>query len=259
MTQTLLDDQVQDNLPPSDIKSFYEELVGENKKFKDNEQLARGKYEADLYVKHLETRLDEIKGDYTKLRDEYNAGPKLQELLDQMAAQQSNTNREQTQISNVDNQRKPAIDQNEVKSLISSEFQQLKQAEREEKNFSFVQDKIKEQFGENYKTVLKERMESLGLTSEYLDENAKKYPKALLKTLGVGEQEVRDTFQPPLKSTLRNDNFSPNTEKRTWAYYQKMKKEKPDLYRSSKTQTQMFHDAQALGDAFKDGDWEAIG
>jgi hypothetical protein len=42
---------------------------------------------------------------------------------------------------------------------------------------------------------------------------------------------------------------------RTWSHYQKILKENPDKYWKPKTQAQMFKDASALGDSFKDGDF----
>jgi hypothetical protein len=42
---------------------------------------------------------------------------------------------------------------------------------------------------------------------------------------------------------------------RTWAFYEKLRKENPDLYRTAKTHEQMVKDAVALGTAFEDGDF----
>src|SRR6478752_10635011 len=64
-------------------KNYLEELVGEGRKFKSPEELARGKAESDLYIEHMKGRMDELRQDYTKLHNEYNAGPKLKETLDQ--------------------------------------------------------------------------------------------------------------------------------------------------------------------------------
>jgi hypothetical protein len=43
---------------------------------------------------------------------------------------------------------------------------------------------------------------------------------------------------------------------RTWSYYEKLRKENPNLYRTAKTHEQMVQDAMALGDEFKDGDYD---
>ena len=43
---------------------------------------------------------------------------------------------------------------------------------------------------------------------------------------------------------------------RTWSFYEKLRKENPNLYRTAKTHEQMVQDAMALGDDFKDGNYD---
>ena len=47
-------------------------------------------------------------------------------------------------------------------------------------------------------------------------------------------------------------------KKRTWAYYQDIKKKDPHKFLMPKLQVQMMKDAAALGESFKDGDYNAI-
>jgi len=47
-------------------KTSLEELVGEGKKFKTVEDLAKGKLEADSFIAQLEGELKGVKGDLTK-------------------------------------------------------------------------------------------------------------------------------------------------------------------------------------------------
>ena len=44
-------------------------------------------------------------------------------------------------------------------------------------------------------------------------------------------------------------------QKRTWSYYQNLKATKPTQYWKPETQTQLQNDAEALGDAFANGDF----
>ena len=86
---------------------------------------------------------------------------------------------------------------------------------------------------------------------------AKKSPDAFFRTFGL-DKESAETFELPPRTKQRTDGFSPTgKEKRTWSYYQKLRKEKPDVYRDPKTQTQMLKDSIELGEAFKDGDYYA--
>src|SRR3990167_9931986 len=69
-------------------------LTGPGGKFYDPDEkmalqkLSRGKYEADAFIPILEKRLDEIRKDYVKTREENIAGAKLQELLDKLELNQ---------------------------------------------------------------------------------------------------------------------------------------------------------------------------
>lgn len=237
-------------------KNYLEDLVGDGKKFKDVEALAKGKYMSDTYIPVLERQLDELRGDYNKLREEYNAGPKLQELLDQI------TNKQQLadntpQINDGVDTKVPAYDPKEIESLVSSKILEHENTKKQQDNYNQIRTKLLERFGENYKNVLKEQSENLGLTDEFVNDLARKHPSVFLKTFGLDKAPQGENFQSPPNSSARSDSFSPQTTKRTWSYYQKMKKENPDLYRNPKTQVQMHHDAISLGREFEDGDWNA--
>ncbi len=85
-------------------------------------------------------------------------------------------------------------------------------------------------------------------------------------------QEEQNLFEDNLdiqQSEPRRAAFDQNLEKkiqklrsdaesqrnRTWAFYQELKKSNPTEYWRPKTQVQMHKDAEALGDAFANGDF----
>jgi len=254
---SLLEDNNNPDLGIDDDKNYFEELVGDNKKFKSPEDLAKAKVHSDLYISTLTKRLDEMREDYNKLHEEYKAKARLDEVVDQLnqrlAASNSDDN---TNTANEGN--KANIDLNQIESLISEKLQKLKASEQEEANFREVQNKLKETYGENYKAIVQREMEQLGLQESDVNELARKRPKVFMKTFGLDSAPKGDQFQPPPRSGVRSDSFSPNTQKRTWTYYQKMKRENPRLYNDPKTIVQMHNDAIALGDAFEDGDFRNI-
>jgi hypothetical protein len=51
---------------------------------------------------------------------------------------------------------------------------------------------------------------------------------------------------------MRSDSFAPKSDKRTYSYYENMRKTNPNLYLDPKISIQMDKDAQALGEAFFD-------
>ncbi len=250
----LLDDTNQNNdqVQIDQNKNYLEELVGDGKKFKTPEELARGKAEADMYIEHMKQRHDELRQDYAKLREEYNAGPSLKELIDQMKASKESNN-DRTQFVNED--KSDTLDLTKVKEAARQEYLTLKQQETEERNYNSVQAKLIEKYGPNYAQTLKQQVSSLELTSDFVNDLARKHPTVLLKTLGLDGEAQKEMFQAPPKSTDRSDPFG-YTPKRTWSHYEKIRKADPTRYYDPKTQDQMFKDAAALGDSFNDGDFQ---
>lgn len=252
MTQNLLNsnnDPVQ-QLDPE--KKYVEELVGENKKFKDIESLARGKYEADAYIAHQNKQLDELKSDYFKLKADYEARAKLEEYIDQM----SNRKDQQLPPNTQTNEDKPQqYNPEEVKSLVDKSIIDYENKKRQDENFNTVQRKLTERYGDNYQPVLKKHMDELGMSDEHLNSMARTNPKLLIKALGLDTPPQTENFQTPPRSMQRSDNFAPSTNKRTWTYYEKLRKEQPNVYWTPRTQDQLFKDQSQIGDAFFDGDF----
>lgn len=262
MTETLLDG---DQATKENV-DYRAELFGPGKKFDKTKYpttdeweaaVARGKWEADQTVSFRNQRMDELKADYLRLKEDYDSRAKLEEvetrLMDQL------TNRQLTSSDNTkakEDVKQPAIDPNEIKSIFANEYQAQKRAEKESENFNQVRSKLKEKFGDNYPRVLQEQIDTLGLTKEFVDDLARKHPTVLFKTLGLDQEQTKETFQSPIQSNRRNDNFAPSAPKqRTWSYYQDLKRKDPKEYLNQKTQVQMQQDAINLGDAFKDGDY----
>lgn len=238
-----------------ETKNYYEDLVGEGKKFKDNEALAKGKAEADNYVEIMKLRMDELRSDYEKLREQNQAKANLEDYLDQL-----NTQKKTPVIDTTDDKLKTAYDPKEIESIVSSKITQHEVSKKEEANLNSVMGKLKERFGANYTNYLREQSEQLGLDQNSVNELARKSPNAFLKTFGLDQPAQTESFQSPPRNSGRMDKFSPKgSSERTWSYYQNLKKTNPDLYRDPKITVQMYKDAELLGDAFKDGDFHAYG
>ena len=249
-------DQNNDEPSIDQSKNYLEELVGDGKKFKSPEELARGKAEADLTIEVMKRRMDELRADYTKVSEEARAQAKLQDLIDRL--EKSPLKNENLDTDENDTVKQPVFDPDKFKLLAADTFKELEAQKKAETNYNTVQAKLKERFGSNYAQVLKERTEELGLSPEDVNALATKSPTAFFNTLGLNETRQIDNFSPPANSR-RSDNFGPaRTQKRTWSYYQDLKKTNPKLYFDSKIANQMIADMAALGEEFKDGDYNAI-
>jgi hypothetical protein len=235
-------------------KNYLEELVGPGKKFASVEDLAKGKYQADLYIGTVLKQKDDLSKDYLALREEYNARAKLEELLDQMRGQQASS---ELPTANDAIESPPQLDLKKVEDLVVSKLQESERLKKQRENLELVKSKLKEQYGSDYTTHLKRHTEDLGLDEAFVQDLAKNHPNVLFKTLGLGERRP-DGFQAPPQTQRRGDSFAPSTPKRTWAYYQNLKKTDPKTYLNPKTQVQMHEDYLKLGKEFEDGDFSHI-
>ena len=240
-----------DNLPPTidPNKNYLEELVGENRKFKTPEDMARGKYEADLYIDFKNREFDALKADYLALKQEQETAGKLQEIYDLLKTQQAPQGSPPLQPESP----RTTQDPDEMRNLMRNFLSEYESEKRVTDNTTKVENKLKETFGTNYKAILNQRLNTIGLSPKMAEQLAATSPEAFYKAIEL--ERAPESFDPPPRSNQRSDGFTPNNQKRTWSYYQKLKESKPALYLDQKTQTQMLRDMAELGDAFKDGDW----
>lgn len=253
MTQNLFENG--NELPQFDPnKNYVEELVGEGKKFKTIEDLAKGKAEADAFIAFKNREYDTLKEDYLNLRKEHTAGSRLEDLITKLSLTQQPSSNESPEVN--EENKVPAYKPEDIDARVLETVSRLETQRKETANFNEVQAKLQEKLGPNYENILKQQVADLGLSPEDVNTLAKKSPKAFFKTLGLEEKQQGDnTFNAPPRSQNRSDSFAPSSTKRTWAYYEKMRKEQPSVYLNPKTQVQMHKDHKELGNAFEDGDF----
>lgn len=245
-------DKDDDHIDIDENKDYEAELVGDGKKFKTTKDMAKGKYLADRQVEVLTRRMDEMREDYLKAQDELKTRASIESMLDQIATRDHSTNRDDTTMRNED--KKPVLDPDQLDSLIDTRISSYEKTRIQQANRAAVEAKLKERYGNNYKSVLSKQVEELGMSAEDVDSMANRSPKAFFKTFGLDKTET-ETFEAPLRNNQRS-SFTPDTgEKRTWSYYKKIRKSDPTQYYTAKIHNQMLKDMDILGKDFEDGDY----
>ena len=250
-------DLFEDNNDPIDVDpdKYFEENVGEGKRYKTPQEFYKSKFHGEAHITNLERENEELRADAKRFRDESIAQAKLSELIEQLDArrtQNTDTNPDQNNATT------PAkLDPKEIESLIDARMTERERSRRENDNLSQVKAKLTERFGNNYKNALERKVLDLGLDEQFVDNLAKTNPRVFYKTFDLDRAEPTEEFDTPLRSSRRGD-FSPQVQKRTWSFYEKMRTEQPDLYREQRIQDQMFEDAKTLGDDFKDGSFNRL-
>jgi len=230
-------------LDPNDQTTEREELLTKWKA-KTPEEVLNAKVESDLYIKTQNARFDDLRNDYLKLREEIQAKASLEELIARQEKLLANPD------TNRDDVNQPSFKPEDIDAMLEQKLSSREQLRKETDNLNFVKAKLREQFGDNANTALKQRMDTLDLDQGFADELAKKHPSVFLKTFGMEEQPRRDSYSPPPRSAQRQDRFAPQTPKRDWNYYQELKKTNPRIYLDPKIAIQMHNDAVELGDSF---------
>jgi hypothetical protein len=257
MSDNILDPANNDqDVRPDPDKNYWQEYVGPGGKFHDpdeekaKQKLAYAKAESDAYIRTLETKLDDIRADYLKAREEGASQASVAELVDQIKALQDKlTSNDELANEAV----KPDFKPEQIEELVTQKFSEAEKKRKQEQNRSFVQDKLREAYGADYQRTLREQVTTLGLESEFVNDLASNHPQVLLKTLGIGEKPNQDLFDAPPRNERNMGNFKPgNSGKRTRSYYLKMRQTDPKAYHDEKTNIQMHKDMAHFGDEFFD-------
>lgn len=227
-----------------------EELVN---KWKDKsaDELLAAKIESDLYIKTLERQKDELREDFIRSQQENQTRANLQDLIDRLNVQQL-----------PEPQKKPeevtqTFDPKAVEQLVTQKIAEGRLQEEHQNNYDKVQTKLKERFGNDAVSVLREQASTLHLSEAEVNDLARKSPEAFFRVMGLTDQSPQVSFQTPPRNDRRNDNYAPVSQKRTYSFYQDMRKKNPDLYWNPKTQVQLHKDGEAMGVSFFD-DGEAV-
>lgn len=239
MTDLFNDDQVEVS---------FDSLVGEGKKFKTADDLAKSKIEADRFIEQLKKEAEEAR---TELRSRLS----LEELSEQLLSRQAQpkpvtppveVSRRQEEIPNP----APAVEkpnlQEEVRKLLDEERNRATR----EKNISETRSALKERFGGDYNATLHQITEELGVSDKFLSDMAATSPQAFLKLVdSVRAPDANRPLSPPQGGVDTSKQFNQQLIKNN-AYYQKMRKEDPKLYFSKRIQAELHNEAMRQGPKF---------
>jgi hypothetical protein len=228
-------------------ESFLQKLVeakGDN--WKDPEVLAKGKLEADGYIKTLEEQLAQMREDL-KERD-YKA-----QVLEQLQNKAAETTAANTGVPNnngsVDEQNTTAsISEEDLKSLVEKTLSQREKDALVQGNLAQVDKALADSFGTEALSVVQKKAEELGMSIERMKDIAAESPNAFFALIG---EKPKQPINPMIQGSVRTEgvNMQASAE-RDWSYYQKLRRENKNLYYTPKVQQQLMEDKMRLGDKF---------
>jgi DNA polymerase III alpha subunit (gram-positive type) len=237
-------EQTQPETSPQE--SYVQKLVeakGEN--WKDPEVLAKGKLEADGYIKTLEDQLAQMREDMKK--QDYQA--QILEQLQNKATESTAVNNEvPNNNGDINTQNTTAsVDEETLKSLVEQTLTQREKDNTVQQNLSQVDKELESSFGTEAAATVQKKAQELGMSMDRLRDIAAESPSAFFTLIG----QPQKTFSPMVQGSVRTEgvNMQASAE-RDWSYYQKLRRENRNLYYSPKVQQQMFQDKARLGEKF---------
>lgn len=258
-TSSLFDEGTNTPSAPAPVdqdKDYLSELVGEGKKFKTVQDLARGKAESDAFIEHL-------KDEQKRLREERNSLSSLQDLVEKMRSGAVNAERpngnENTDSGNdfytggqadPNENRTPANTAGMTEEQIQALIEDRISRDKEENNLQQVRATLKQKLGENYGPKLQEKAQELGMSLKELDNYARRNPKAFYRLVELDKQPDSSRVSPP-QSQVNSEAFSVRGEPFSkYSDFEKLRQENPNLYWSPKVQNQIFKLTKEKGEDF---------
>lgn len=239
-----VDDQTTQLDPNAD---YLTELVGEGKKFKDAQALAKSKMMADRHITNLETELEE-----TRLELKQRIG--FQEAMDQLKLLNKPVVNEPSNIDTPDqSERKDVLTPEQLEALLERKLTERESKNLQERNQNFVQSELVKHFGseEIARSEINRKAKELDISPDVLKSMAQKTPKAFLALVVEAPRNV-NTSVPKSSIVMSNEKtFNPTGSKKQ-SYWNNLKKSDPKSYYSKEASIERHNQAISLGEAYFD-------
>lgn len=229
---------------PADVNAL-EQLVGEGKKFKTVDDLAKAYTNANSHIDELRTDLQStrefISEELKKLAEQRNQEPPKTPVIE---------------TGSIPNPAPVAPASDPVEDLdtrIAKALESRDTLTRLQNNANLVQEVLVEQLGsiEKAAEAVISKASELGLNPQDMKELAAKSPKAFLATMGINaEAKPKSNTTPAPRSDVNPNAFNTGPKPNTYAYYESIRKSDPKLYWNAKTQSAMHKAAQEMGEDF---------
>ena len=222
--------------PPE--SEYLSQLVGEGRKFKTPEELARGKFEADQFI-------EQLKREQEQLREELEKRTGLEEKLDSLLkAQQEGRQPEPPATPDQGKQ----VDELNIEQLIEGHLSKREQEQRAQSNMARSQQSVVDHFGGDAakaKEYIAQRAKELGVTTEYLGQRATESPQAFLALGGIQSQrkDQRTDTKPQGTTTDVPSNYQ-GPQPGSMAYFDEMRRKDPNRYYSPAVQREVYKAAR---------------
>ena len=222
-------------------QSYLNTLVGEGKKYANEELLAKSRVDADAHISKLEQELAELRENQVQARTR-------EEILEELKALASDKAARDTETRGVASEgtQSPNMATDEVRSLVEQTLSGMEAAKAAEANEKLCSDKLVERYGDTAQKVLEDKASQLGISVNDLRADAQRSPAKLLALFGIEHRGSNQRAVPtnPVETNVNSSTESFETggapKHGSRAYFEKMRKENTREYWKPETQAQIL-------------------
>jgi len=234
-------------------QSFLDKYVGEGKKYKDVEELAKAYDNANTFIPTLKSDLDSMKdfmtAQFGELAKNANRNP---------SEPPANSNGDGGEPANPAPASPPKNGDGEEVDLNERIRQALEERDTEkrlQKNAQITEEAMIKHFGTKEAAVeaVRTKAQEMGVGPDWLANSAFNSPAAFFKIMDISTEAPKSNNTPGSSSDVnpqRLSDFSPSVKPGTYAHYDSLRKTDPKKYWNPETQAQMMKDAMRLGNDF---------
>lgn len=241
------DDNTPDN-QPNDTDNLFDQLVGEGKKFKSPEDLAKSKIHSDGYIEQLTSALDE-------LRKELEVSDNADRLLNELRSRNKNPDtdgrdpEDNTRDTPQKDNTSQTVSEDTLKRLVEETLTERESKSTAERNRQQASEEVRRQLGDKAQEYVTNKAEELGMAKDRLQALAEESPSAFMTLLGLDRQS-EDRSRPSNQVRSEGVDQANQPEERTNQWYINLRRTNRSKYYSPQVQAQMYKDRERLGDKF---------
>lgn len=229
--------------PATDLDLGFNDLVGEDKKYKEPDALAKGYANLERHARTLEAENAAARAE----RDALKATQNNQSNPSELNGQAQPNPQDHGDLTPTNNSPTPNPD--DFRSQIKEQIRAMNDEDRAKTNMDEAARQLVTLFGSEAgaSDAIRKRANELGVSVEWLRDSASRSPNAFYATMGVTPNQVdRSTPSPNPEVRMTQNSGAKNFE-----YYDKIRKEDPKLYFTPRIQTEMLAAAKSTPDFYK--------
>lgn len=220
----------------------FEDLVGEGKKYKTNEDAAKALVEKDRFIERLKLEAKEAREAAQKRIKEEEFLDRLERLATAKPPAEQDTKPEDRGV-----EQPSAVKPEDIDVMIAKRLEEAEAAKKRKDNLTAVETKLRETYGEAFRRHVQSHAQRLGVGTEFLTDVAAKSPEAFYNLLGLNAPARRpDDVAPPRSSSYVP--VTPGSNEKDYVYWREQRIKNGDAwYFDEKVQKQIWDTQKAMG------------